>query len=134
MSKARKNIITLVIVVLLSAGGSYLFSRYSEHMKDLSEDSLDWPSVTGLVTYSNMDVTRRNVSGRRTTIYRVEIDYEYIVDDDMFENDVVQFNQNDLSKTDKERLVSAYPVDRQVEVFYNPLKPKQSVLVRGSYP
>lgn len=134
MSNATKNLIFVFVVVALSAGGAYLYSRYDEHLTGLARASLDWPSVDGLVTQSDIETRRRTSGSSRKVEHRVEIFYEYVVDDDVFRNDVVQFNQNNLSTTEKERLVSTYPVGRQVAVFYNPEKPKQSVLVRGSYP
>lgn len=129
-----KNSIAVVVVLLLSAAGGYLFTLYNDHMTEVAQDSLDWPSVTGLVTRSKMEQTSRKTRGKNKTDHRVDVSYEYIVDDEMFENDVVQFNQNNLSTSEKELLVSAYPKGRKVEVFYNPQKPKQAVLIRGSYP
>lgn len=135
MSGTVKNIVVVLAIVLLSVAANYLYGRYDEHTSAIAKDSLGWPSVTGLVTRSNLETVRRKIGVQRNeTRYRVDVDYEYIVGDERYVNDVVRFNQDELSTTDKERLVSAYPVGRQVEVFYNPSKPGQSVLVRGSYP
>lgn len=135
MSGAMKNAIIVLVLAALGVGGAYLYVRYDERMTALSKASLDWPSVDGLITHSNLETRVRKTGGsRRKTEHRVAIYYEYVVDDEVFRNDVVQFNQDNLSTSGKERLVSAYPEGRRVDVFYNPDKPKQSVLVRGSWP
>mgnify|MGYP000023547280 CR=1 FL=1 len=135
MSNSAKNFIVVIAVVVLTVGGAYLYGRYDKHMTAVSRESLEWPSVAGLVTHSNLEVHRSNVGAQSNKLrHRVDVEYEYVVDGRRYENDVVRFNQNNLSRKDKERLVSAHPVGRQVEVFYNPSDPAESVLVRGSYP
>jgi hypothetical protein len=129
-----KTIVTLLAVMLIAVGAGYLYSRYDQHMSEVAADSLHWPSVTGLVTRSNLEARKKKVGRQSTTDFRVEIDYEYIVDGERFENDIVQFNQDNLSTKEKELLVSTHPAGRQVTVFYNPGKPQQSVLVQGSWP
>ena len=129
-----KNVITILVVLLLTAAGAYLFARYDERMTEVAQDSLSWPSVTGLVTRSELRATSQKRGKQRTTEHRIDVSFEYIVDDEMYENDVIQFNQGALSVSDKRLLVSTYPEGRKVEVFYNPRKPDQSVLVPGSYP
>ena len=129
-----KTLIAIAAIASLSAAGNHLLGRYDEQMTALAEQSLSWPSVTGLVTRSNLEARRSSIGAHKETEYRVEVEYEYIVGDEMYENDVIRFDQHDLSKAEKERLVSAYPKGRSVEVFYNPDKPNQAVLVRGSGP
>ncbi|MEO0996154.1 MAG: DUF3592 domain-containing protein [Pseudomonadota bacterium] len=118
---------TALIVIALGAAGLYFHGQYDDQVTAVAKRSLSWPAVTGLITHSSLEAQRR-------ARFRLAINYEYIVDDDRFQNDMVRFNQGGLSTAEMERLVSAYPVGRQVEVFYNPAKPAQSVLIRGSYP
>lgn len=130
-----KNVAIVLAIAVLGVGASWLYGRYDGHMSAIAEESLAWPSVAGLITTSNLETYRSKIGTQRNKIrYRVEVGYEYIVGEKRYENDIVRFNQDKLSKSDKERLVSAHPVGRQVEVFYNPSQPGQSVLVRGSYP
>lgn len=129
-----KNVLTVLVVVALSAGAMYLYGRYDNHMTALSKASMDWPSTEGLITHSELDTRQRKVGTTRKMDHRVQISYEYVIGDKVFTNDTAQFNQNKLSVTEKQRLVRKYYKGRQVEVFYNPSKPKESVLVRGSYP
>ncbi len=129
-----KNVVTILVVMALSAGGVYLYGKHVDRMTTLSRLSLEWPSTEGLITHSNLETRQRKVGTSRKTQHTVEIDYEYVVDGDLYRNDTAQFNQNDLSTIEKQRLIARYPVGRQVEVFYNPSDPDESVLVPGSYP
>lgn len=133
MPAALKNIIVVVVVGGLMAGGLYLYQHHDQHMQKLSAESQDWPSVSGLVTRSSLKTTRKQSGSAKTTQHRVEVIYEYVVDDRVYRNDVVRFDQSKLSTKDKERLVSTHPVGMTVQVFYSPASPGQSVLVRGSY-
>lgn len=135
MGLSAKNIASILVAAALSLGGAYLYGRYDDQMTAAAADSEGWPSVTGLVTSSEFETKRRNRQGQHHMVrHYARVTYEYIVDGARYENDVVRFDQNNLSRQHKERLVGAHPVGRQVEVFYNPEKPGQSVLVRGSYP
>ena len=120
MTSAMKNVVSVLIVIALSSGGVYLYSRYDEHMSTLSKASLNWPSIEGLITHANLEAHRSSVGSRRTTKYRVEIYYEYIVGDEMFENNVVRFDQNNLSTAQKERLVSGVPGRTPCRRFLQP--------------
>lgn len=129
-----KTAILLLAVTALAAGGSYFYSHNDQHKTEVAIDSQDWPSVSGLVTYSNLEARGKKMGRQLTTDFRVQVGYEYVVDGNRFENDVVQFNQNDLTTAEKELIVSTHPKGRQVEVFYDPDAPERSVLVRGSWP
>lgn len=133
MHSGRKNIVILLVIAGLTGGGAWLYARHDEQMTSVSRASAGWPSVDGLVTHSNLEAYRSNVGTNRKTRWRLEITYEYVIGNVVFENDVVRFDQDELSTSDKKDLVSAYPVGRKVQVFYNPERPKQSVLVRGSW-
>ena len=129
-----KSVVLILAVCVVAAGGAYLYSRYEQHMIEMANDSLEWPTVPGLVTRSNLEARKKKVGRQRTTDFRVEISYEYVVDDQRFENDVVRFDQGNLSTAEKELLVSTHAEGSRVVVYYNPDNPNESVLVPGSWP
>lgn len=133
MANNLKSVATVAALGVLSAGGYYLFQQYDRELSDVAEASMNWPQVPGLVVQSNLEYRRRESVNSRKTDFRIEVSYEYVVDDRVYENDVVRFDQRNLSNADKELLVSAYPVGKRVDVFYNPDHPGQAVLERGSY-
>ena len=58
--------------------------------------------------------------------------YQYTVDGLELKSDVFQFGYNaHLGRSSAEELHKDYPVDMEVEVFYNPQNPKISALVTG---
>lgn len=118
----------------VSAAGYYFYQHYDRNMSAVANASMTWPQVSGLVTHSDLEYRRRESASAKQTDYRVAVSYEYVVDDQVYRNDVVRFDQQMLSNARKETLVSSYPVGKRVDVFYNPEDPGQSVLVRGSYP
>ncbi len=134
MNTAMRIAIALAVFAATSYGGFYLYDKHDQQMTQASLESMDWPSVTGLVTESGVETTSRKVGGVRKTRTVMTVSYEYVVGDTLYHNDTVRFDQGSLSRSGKERLAGAYPVGKQVQVFYNPDKPKQAVLVRGSYP
>lgn len=133
MNRNFKSILAIVALGVIAAAGNVLYQRYDRDLNELSRASIDWPSVPGLVNRSELEFHRNNVGTGKKTNYRVEIIYEYVVDDQLYRNDVVRFDQGELSTESKQLLVSTYPVGRRVEVFYDPDDPGQSVLVRGPY-
>ncbi len=133
MPEALKTVIVLVVLVGLVAGGGFLYQRYDSHMTDVSAASTAWPSVSGLITRSNLEARRTGTGSRRRVEHDVEISYEYVVDGAVYRNDVVRFDQQNLTLKNKQLLVSSHPVGKKVTVYYNPDRPKQSVLVQGSY-
>lgn len=133
MATLAKNTIALVLVAAVGAGGYLACGSHASDMQTLSEASLDWPVVPGLVTRSTLEHRHQRSPGPDTRDSRVEVSYEYVVDGTVYRNDRVRFDQQMLSDGRKEALVNAHPAGKPVEVFYDPDDPDQSVLVRGSW-
>ena len=127
-----KTAATVVLVALLAAGGNVLFQRYATHVDALSDASLDWPAASGLVTHSELEYRRNEIGTGEKTNYDAMVRYEYVIDDQLYSNDVVRFDQGMLSNDRKRLLVSEHPIGKRVAVYYNPDDPGQSVLVRGT--
>jgi len=132
MSGQSKNLLA-VLGVLAIAGialaGSLLYQWHQNRLAGLPEASLGWPSVSGLIVRSTLDV-RTSALRSDHTVHDVRVVYEYVVDAQSYRNDVVRFDQAEISLAEKEALVSAHPVGRTVPVYYNPARPGQSVLLR----
>ena len=133
MSRGVRNLLTILAIAILAAVGKSAYQWYDSRQADLSELSQSWPSVNGLIVQSQLEVRRTGLRNDRID-HDVEVVYEYVVNEQSYRNDVVRFDQAKLSVSTKELLVSTYPVNRTVTVYYNPDKPGQSVLVPGSYP
>ncbi len=130
---AMKQAVTIILLAGFMGGGSWLYQYYDGDMGDVWVESDYWPAVSGLVLKSDLVERPRRTGSQPKTEYDVDVVFEYVVDGELYRNDVVRFDQAKLSSRDKELLVSSHPVGKKVEVYYNPEKPKQSVLVRESY-
>lgn len=93
--------------------------------------STAWPSVTGVVTISELGKHRGDDRNDSTT-YSADISYDYIVNDRDYVNGAVTFGSVQTSDPSLARLVlKRYPVGREVAVYYNPANPRDAVLEPG---
>ena len=91
--------------------------------------SASWPTAEGIVNSSEVD---RSTDGEGGTSYSPEISYQYLVNDLNYTNNTIKFGENSYSSRRKaEEIAAAYPVGRQVAVYYDPLEPDKSVLEPG---
>jgi hypothetical protein len=130
VNRHLRTTLTILVLIAMAAGGNFLYQRQDRDPDELSRASVDWLSVPGLVTRSELVFRRSETDANRKT--DVDVTYEYVVGDKVYRNDIVRFDQGELPGSRKELLVSSYPAGRRVEVFYNPDDPDQSVLMRGS--
>lgn len=133
MKPKTTKLLQLIAMAAVAGGGHVLYQHFDANQADLARASMDWRSVPGLVTRSNLESRRNRIGARKTADFDVEVDYEYVVGETVYRNDVVRFDQGQLSTGEKKRLVGTYPPGRRIEVFYDPENPGRSVLVRGSY-
>ena len=97
-----------------------------------------WPSAPGRVISSEIESsssTSRSPgrTSRSDTDYRVRVRYSYEVAGQKLEGKRLQYgygSHDERSSAKKEQ--SRYPSGKEVQVYYDPKNPKDSVLVRGS--
>ncbi len=83
----------------------------------------------------------RSETGSLRTHYRVVIEYEYIVDSVSYKSQIMSFpdlawrilNRGWRSKQSVKQIQTKYPINQSVQVYYNPKKPRQSVLKPGIF-
>lgn len=96
-----------------------------------ADASQSWPSVTGVVTISELGKHLGNDRDDSTT-YSADISYDYIVNDRDYVNGTVAFGSVQTSDPSLARLVlKRYPVGQPVTVYYNPANPRDAVLEPG---
>ncbi|MBN1581564.1 MAG: DUF3592 domain-containing protein [Anaerolineae bacterium] len=116
--------VTLVPFALL---GWFLYTR-SKRASAVRQVSQDWPSVTGEVIKSRVEV----MGGERTTV-RPRIVYKYTVDGQQYQGDQIRAGDKFWSvrrSQDAYKLIDHYPVGATVVVYYNPVDPAESALER----
>lgn len=89
-----------------------------------ANSSLSWRSVEGTITESILDGSRpENTSPR--------IKYSYFVDASEYSNTNVKFGKSVRIKSEAQKAIDKFKAGSKVQVFYNPLKPQNSVLEPG---
>ena len=116
-------------VVVSGAAIAYLTSVGQDRL------SMTWPSAGGRVVSSRVkhSTTTSGTGASRSTTHHYEaiIKYEYTVDGSKYTNDRYSFFGSDAKgKSHSRRLVDKHPRGKRVKVFYNPQKPRDSVLHR----
>ena len=97
--------------------------------------SADWPATPGVITASSVERSQSSSSSSSSSsrpTYSANISYSYSVEGSNYTSGTVSFGQYGSSDSDHAReIVSRYPVNKEVDVFYNPEKPETSVLEPG---
>ena len=126
------NLCGRFIPLSLALGGGFLaFFGYQQMQKEMQSE--DWPSVIGFVESSKINlVTTTDADGHRDTNYDLVVVYNYTVDGDDLQNDVLQFGWSNYSKrSSAEKVLKKYTAGLEVDVYYDPQDPNTSVLIPG---
>lgn len=116
-------------IVILIAG--FLVAVYGTPEVLLARKSGNWPTVPGTVVSSDVDSSH---VGRGRLKYWPEVEYEYLVDGELFEGDRISHAQVRLIGTylgGATQTADHYRVGREVKVAYDPDNPASSVLEPG---
>jgi hypothetical protein len=98
----------------------------------------NWPAAPGRIIESEIESgssTSRPYgrASRRDTDYSVRIRYSYAVAGQKLEGQRLQYgNESHDKRSSAKQQQSLYPAGKEVQVFYDPTNPKDSVLVKGS--
>lgn len=125
--KRRNTIVGIVFTIFLLAIALYLF--FGAYM-DLREynDSQDWTTTDGVVRV----VAVRTLVDDDDVFYVPDIQYDYEVDNVIYENDRLSFDNRPYEQEENalEAAQEDYEVGQTVTVYYNPDDPEQAVLER----
>ena len=89
--------------------------------------SLRWRQVKGTVLRSEVKTS----SGSGTSFIPI-MEYEYKVLNKSYVNNTISYKPKMRTASGFSRVLQKYPVGHEVDVYYNPGNPKQSVLERGA--
>lgn len=92
-----------------------------------------WPSVSGRVLRSNVKTRQRLAkNGGKTTLYDVELTYEYVVAQRTYSGSMLRFfDIMTNSRAYADMITSKHPKGSDIEVFFNKTDPESSVIYPG---
>src|SRR5574341_2244012 len=115
----------IFIGILIFASGSIQIIKFRA--------SRSWPSVMGTVSWSRYN--KKVHRSRRGTYYTypTEVGYHYAVEGTQYSGGQITFGSYEPSREEQAKVfVSRHTPGMEVEVYYNPSLPSESVLVRGN--
>ncbi|BBB32603.1 hypothetical protein TTHT_1065 [Thermotomaculum hydrothermale] len=125
---SAKSLFFIFLICLAAGLGS--FFMWKSGMKKVNA-SKKWPSVSGTITESKL-ITKREWDKKKkkyNNTYSYKIRYQYSVNNTDYEGNRVSFGRfTSNSKYVVKSKLKEYPVNKKVNVFYNPEKPNEAVL------
>jgi hypothetical protein len=113
--------------IFVAIGASIMLSGF--HEIKLAYASHHWPRTSGQITHSQVDINNDSDG----TTYKPVIKFSYSYQRQNLTGDTIFFGGG-ISTSDRryaDRFVGKYPVEKSVQVAYNPHHPSQSVLEPG---
>jgi hypothetical protein len=110
-----------------------LFMRNAVGGRLKSKQAQAWPTVQGRVVTSEVVEDRyRDPTGKATIAFVPNVVYEYKVNGQTYNSRNVIFGQTNYDYLVASRICEKFTVDATPDVYYNPAKPTESVLVPKS--
>lgn len=119
---------------LLFLGMGIAAGVYSIFAYQTATESESWPSTTGEITLSKVDMDHNVTTGNNKTKWKPRVKYSYEVNASLFENDRIGIGIGDMNyktRNQAQRAISQYPAGKKVQVYYDPANPQTSALETG---
>ncbi|MGD8822596.1 MAG: DUF3592 domain-containing protein, partial [Anaerolineales bacterium] len=100
-----------------------------------AEESTSWPSVLGKITKAWVETQKHeDDDGSVTITYFPRWEYEFAVSGMTYTSQTISFGGTGGSRNefDVREGLSRFPINSQVEVFYNPSNPDEAILEPGT--
>ena len=123
------RIFPVVFGIFFFSGGAFFFWMITINPVLRWQAAKSWESTDCRILSSKVDVSHDDEGG---TSYNARITYEYTVDKQRYEGDKIRFGIVTSSRKNANKDVGQYPKNAKATCFYNPKKPSDSVLQRGS--
>ena len=131
--KGERNKDLVILFLVMFAAGVSLMALGGYEIKG-SQQSHNWPSTQGTITYSGVHKSTHKDSNHRTqTTYTPKVAYRYQVKGRQYTSDRIEFGvgQSGGSKKSAQKVMDRYPSGKKVPVYYNAQDPKYAILESG---
>jgi hypothetical protein len=116
------------VVVFAFGAGLFLLVLFVA-LRRASKQATDWPWVRGRIVRSDVESFRELRDGAWTTSYRPAIEYVYQVRGRDYRSTQIKLNLTVAGGNSyAEKVTALYPVDREVDVHYDPANPSNAAL------
>ena len=118
---------------MLVIGPAFLYYQAWPQYKK-AKASTQWPKASGEITNSKL-ISKRTRSKKRTkTTYRAAIAFKYFIKNRVHIGDEVYIGHSNTSSSrfSAERILSRYPIGKDVSVYYDPKNPNYGILEPGT--
>jgi len=97
--------------------------------KKKAEASQKWPTVSGLILSTHVDIhTSTDSDGSTSTSYKPVVNYSYSIMGQEYTANRIAFGANAFSRKKCDSIIARYLTNQQVIVHYNPEKLEDAVL------
>lgn len=104
------------------------FSIYGSTIFIEAWQSASWPTVTGTVVKSEVVETQN----RNVHVFMPVIEYSYSIDDTQYSgNRISDWETTSKNRKDIEKILAPYAKDNEVNIYYSPSNPRNSLLSPG---
>jgi len=118
----------LIVAGVFLIGLGYLYRALQ--LRVTAKAARQWPQTKGKVLSSSVEEDAiRNFTGKASMVYVMAIKYEYSVTGQTLIGDRLTFGNPTYDYLTASRIRDKYAVDSEVNVYYNPVKPAESVVV-----
>ncbi len=127
--KSKNKGSSLILGIIFTAAGALTFFQWGLPPLKYARKSIDWPSVSGTVTKS--DIVTRIKDGKTT--YIPEVIYTYSVNNTTYTSAkiIVGNPHYDSNIGPVRQTIQKYPVGETVQAYYDPEIPASATLIRG---
>ena len=128
-----QNNIDLIILILLSLIGIIIII-YNLILITKGQRTNSWTETNGLITKSEIGISKSLIEKTFDNHYRADIEYEYQIKNEVFYSKQVFLGDKIYipHKNNAEKLLNRFHINQTVKVYYNPTNNSESVLIKGS--
>lgn len=126
------SFVTFILGIVFIISGWMVHKHFSEPMVKEAEASENWPTTSGIITYS--DITQYT-NNEGNIMYSNVINYEFTIDNKSYIGDRISLSSNGESTSslgEVKKALLKYPVNATVLVYYDPELPNNAVLEPGA--
>ncbi|UMB59825.1 DUF3592 domain-containing protein [Lutibacter sp. A80] len=131
-SQIKSPFTTFIMGIIFIGISWFVYNQFSAPMVEEAEASKNWPTTLGVITFSDIS---QHTNNDGNNMYASTINYNYTVANKSYVGDRISLSSSGASTSsirEVKETLKTYPVDTQVNVYYDPEFPNNAVLEPGA--